>query len=112
MTWLVLIIIALPGFAALCLSMKKCQRQIFDAPISDGRSRLYRAFGTVALSAALAWCIAAESWSIGLVIFFGGATIAALSVIITLTVRPKLVRFYCWFGAVSLMRTRLQQRLG
>ena len=97
MTWFVLIIIALPGFAALCLSMKKCQRHIFDAPISDGRSRLYRAFGTVALAAALAWCIVEKNWSVGLVVFFGGATIAALAVIITLAVQPKLVRFYCWF---------------
>ena len=97
MTWLALIVIAVPGFAALCVSMKKCQRQIFDEPISDRKSRLYRAFGAVALTAALAWCIVAESWGIGLVVFFGGATIAALAVIITLAVRPKLVRFYCWF---------------
>jgi len=96
MTWLILILFAVPGFAALCLSMKKCQRKIFDAPISDERSRLYRIFGALALSAALIWCLIVETWSIGLVVFFGGATIAALAVIITLAIRPKLVRFYFW----------------
>lgn len=96
MTWFVLMLLTVPGFAALCLSMKKCQRQIFDSSVSDQKSRLYRAFGAVALAAAMAWCIVAESWSIGLVIFFGGATMAALAVIITLAIRPKLVRFFCW----------------
>ena len=96
MTWFVLILLTVPGFAALCLSMKKCQRQIFDALLSDERSRLYRTFGALALAVALVWCIIVETWRIGLVIFFGGTTIAAVAVIITLAVRPKLVRIYCW----------------
>ena len=96
MTWLVALVIAMPGFAALCLSMKKCQRQIFETPVPDARSRSFRYIGFVAIAALSIWCMAAETWSTGLVVFFGVCTIASLIVIFTLAIRPRLVRYYCW----------------
>ena len=105
MTWLVFLLIAVPGFAALCSSMKKCQRQIFDAPVSKTRSRNYRFFGGLAIGAMSIWCIIAESWSIGLVVFFGGSTIAALIVILTLSLRPSLIRYYCWVPETILNKS-------
>ena len=75
MTWLVALVIAMPGFAALCS---------------------FRYIGFVAIAALSIWCMAAETWSTGLVVFFGVCTIASLIVIFTLAIRPRLVRYYCW----------------
>ncbi|MEQ3747427.1 MAG: DUF3325 domain-containing protein [Henriciella sp.] len=96
MTWIIALLIALPGFAALSLSMSKCQRQVFDGPVPNARSKQYRWIGSLAVLALAIWCLITENWSIGLVVFFGVCTIAALIIIFTMSLRPKVVRYYCW----------------
>ena len=96
MIWIVAFLMAVPGFAALCLSMRKCQRQVFDTPVPKVRAKLYRWCGAFGLLASAILCLIAKTWSIGLGGFLGVWTFAALVTILTLALRPKILRYYFW----------------
>ncbi|MEM9668740.1 MAG: DUF3325 domain-containing protein [Pseudomonadota bacterium] len=96
MILLIAVLLALPGFSALCISMKKHQRQVFNGPLPETMSQSYRRLGVALMALMVLWCMIMMGWSFGLVASCGVATVAALAVIITLTFRPQLVRFYCW----------------
>ncbi|MEM9055221.1 MAG: DUF3325 domain-containing protein [Pseudomonadota bacterium] len=96
MIWLVAFLLAIPGFAGLCLSMKKSQRQIFDGPVSTLQSRLYRWTGAVLIALLSIWCMTATDWTFGLVILCGVSMIASLLIILMLALQPKALRYFCW----------------
>lgn len=102
MIWLVAIALALPGLSALCISMKKHQRQTLGAPLTDIRATIYRRAGFGLVSAMVIWCMALQGWSVGLVTACGVLTVTAVIVILTLTLRPNLVRYYFWMPEGSI----------
>ncbi|MEM8936163.1 MAG: DUF3325 domain-containing protein [Pseudomonadota bacterium] len=96
MSWIIALALAIPGFAALCLSVPKHQRQVFGSSAKANRIRTYRITGAAFISLASLWCVVAFGWSYGLVVLFGVLTLAAVLVILMLALRPSYVRYLCW----------------
>ncbi|MEM9839351.1 MAG: DUF3325 domain-containing protein [Pseudomonadota bacterium] len=96
MSWLIAYLLAVPGFAGLCLSMAKHHKTVFSAPLNPQRSKAYRRVGSALIAASLAWCMVIYRWDIGLVAMCGVATAAALTVIVLLTLAPQRLRFLFW----------------
>ena len=87
MTELSAFLLLLAGFAALALSMPKHQRELFGrAPVKPARLIL-RFFGWSLLLLALMPAIACSGVGIGIVLWFGFATLAAMIVSLMLTYR-------------------------
>ena len=101
MNWLIAFLLAVYGFAALSLSMKKHQRAVFGAIQSKTRSRTYRLLGAGLITASTAWCVYAFNWAIGIVVICAITTYAAILIAMLLTLRPKSVRYLCWLPGCS-----------
>ncbi len=87
MTGLMIMAIALLGFAALAASMDK-HRGAFAGIVSSRRHQVpLRVAGWAMLIASLAYAIGREGSAIGIVYWLGTATIAALCVALFLTCR-------------------------
>ena len=96
MNWIIAVFLALPGFAALSMGMRKHQKAVFGAVLAASRSRTYKLIGAGMLVASTIWCMAAFSWALGLTIMCGVATLASVVVILLLTYSPATVRYLCW----------------
>lgn len=105
MGWVVAFLLALPGFAGLAMSMTKHQRDVFGAPLAPERGRLYKRVGGFFVAVFLIWSMALFRWDFGLVVACGVASIASVIVILTLTLRPRWVQYYCWLPAGFTVRS-------
>lgn len=76
------------GMAALCLGMDRHHRQVW-AGTAPARQRLLRTLGWLLLAAAIWPCIRAWGGSVGVVIWFGLISAAALVLVLLLPYRPK-----------------------
>lgn len=81
--------LALAGFLLLAASMHKHHRDLFGKAPSWRRAALLRIFGWLLLAGSLATAIAASDPAVGLVLWFGLATIAALAVALGFTYGPR-----------------------
>lgn len=80
------------GFTALALSMHKHHRDVFGVPPMRARSLPLRIAGWALLGLSLAPCVARSGWSVGLVLWCGLLTTAALAVALMLTSLPSAKR--------------------
>jgi len=87
MTVLTIQALAFAGFAALAASMKKYRGISAAGEPSHGRLLSLRIAGWVLLAAGLAQAAAQQGFSVGIVLWFGTAMVAALSVAFLLTCR-------------------------
>ena len=83
------LLLALAGFAALALSMKKHHRDLFGAPPPRGRAMAFQAAGWTLLALSIMPCVIESGWSVGLVLWFGLLTVAALVVALSMTYGPR-----------------------
>ncbi|MBY8822800.1 DUF3325 domain-containing protein [Sphingomonas colocasiae] len=79
------LVLALSGFALLALSLAKHHRDLIGGMPSRTAERRLRTGGWLLLSVSLTSCIAADGLSIGLVLWSGTLTIAALAVVAMIT---------------------------
>lgn len=79
------LVLAVAGFGSLALSMHKHHRDLFGAPPSRARAVAFRAIGWPLLAGSIAPCVAISGLSVGIVLWFGLLTIAALVVALLLT---------------------------
>lgn len=77
------------GFTALCLSLSRHYREVFDATPSQARTQLLRALGWAALALAFAVAIAASGWQVGAVLWIALLTAAAASNVLMLSYAPR-----------------------
>ena len=80
------------GFAALALSMHKHHRDVFGTAPTRGRTLALQGAGWLLLTASVWPCVAHSGWSIGLVLWIGLLTVAALTVALLLTYALPSVR--------------------
>ena len=92
MIQLAALVISIAGFAALALSMHKHHRDVFGTAPTRGRTLTLQGIGWLLLSASVSICIAHSGWSIGLVLWIGLLTFAALTVALLLTYALPSVR--------------------
>lgn len=87
MTGLTAFLLLLCGFAALALSMPKHHRDLFGCALQPALGRALRWGGWASLALALVTAITGSGVSVGIVLWFGLATLAALIVAVMLTYR-------------------------
>lgn len=92
MTVLAALTLAIFGFAALALSMHKHHRDVFGAPPTHARRLPLRVAGWVLLGLSFAPCIAQAGWAIGIVLWLGLLTAAALAIVLLVTSLPSAKR--------------------
>lgn len=78
-------VLAVAGFAALALSMPKHHRDLIRGALSPRRKLGHRIAGWALLSTSVVLALIGESTSIGIVLWLGLATLAALIVALMLT---------------------------
>lgn len=79
------LLLATASFSALALALPKHHRDFFGAPPSRGRAAALQAAGWTLLAVSLAPCVARSDGSLGLVLWFGLLTAAALVVALSLS---------------------------
>ena len=84
------VLMALTGFAALALSMKRHQRDMIGRKLSDRERYLVRSAGALAIAGCLAFDMAFLSPANGVIAWFGHMSIAAWFVVATLCWRAHL----------------------
>ena len=87
MTTLATLLLSLAGFAALAASMTKHHRDLFGMAPPRGRKRALTASGWLLLAAALFPAIKDQGVSVGIVLWLGVTTVAALGAALLLTYR-------------------------
>lgn len=80
---------AFAGFAAMALSMHKHYRDLFGVAPPERLRKALRTSGFVKIAASLGLAIAVEGISIGLVLWAGLLTLAAIAVCLLLTYRER-----------------------
>lgn len=93
MTWIMAFVLAIPAFILLSSSMQKHQRSVFGAALQPYQSTLFRRIGHSLLFLCLIWCVISFRWDIGMVVFTGIATLAALISIWFMTFQPTVFKF-------------------
>jgi len=96
------------GFVALCLAMQRHHEQVLGhRRIPPGRQGMLAGGGWLLLAASLAPPVLDSGWGLGLVVWTGLLTAAALPVVLMLTYRPRWVMATATLavlgGAVSLL---------
>lgn len=86
---LMALLLSLAGFVALALAMERHHRQVWQRAPSRKQCLLLRCAGVIGLGAALAACVAHAGWATGTVIWLGLMTVAALTVALVLSYRPR-----------------------
>lgn len=86
------------GFLALCLSMQRHHRDLFSRAPSRPVAVALRTVGCALLALALWRCITLFSASVGVVIWIGTMSAAALTLVGLLTLKPRLA---AWVGMVA-----------
>ena len=81
---LLLLLLALAGFAALALAMERHQEDVFGKALSQRITRSLRIVGWISLLLCLWLAVAAKGWSFGLVAYSGHTSGAAGIVFIAL----------------------------
>ena len=89
MVRLLAFVLCCAGFAALGASMQKHAREVFDASPEHRRRMLWRVFGWALLAASVAACCMAWGAAVGVVAWFGIATVAVLAMAMALTVARR-----------------------
>jgi hypothetical protein len=80
------------GFVALCLAMQRHHEQVLgQRRIPPARRRCLAAGGWALLAASLAPPVQAAGWGLGLVVWTGLLTAAALPIVVLLAYRPRWV---------------------
>ncbi|MCG8359151.1 MAG: DUF3325 domain-containing protein [Kiloniellales bacterium] len=91
MTEATALLLAIAGFGALALGMRKHHRELFGAPPSQWRALALHSIGWVLLGLSFVACILDSRWSIGPVLWLGLLTVAALATALTLTYGPRFI---------------------
>lgn len=89
MTVLATFLLALAGFAALALSMQKHHRDVLGRASPRSRELLFGSGGWLLLAVSLFSAIAGADLFVGIVLWLGLVTIAALAVAMVLTYGPR-----------------------
>ena len=82
------LVLLIAGFTILALSQTKHHRTLFSTPQSNRRRKAYQAAGWAVLALSLERCVTGSGWSLGLILWFGLLTIAALIVSLSITYGP------------------------
>jgi hypothetical protein len=85
---LIAFVLALAGFTALALAMRRHHRDLFGRFPSVKRSVILRVVGGTALILSLAPCVFRADWPVGLVLWLGLLTVSALAVALMFAYRP------------------------
>lgn len=93
MTMFLSLLLSLAGFATLACSMAKHHRDLFGAPPGKWLALSLRCAGWALLAASSVAAIAVSGPSIGIVLWFGIAAVAAAAVTMGLAGRPRGRRF-------------------
>ncbi|MGO2009474.1 DUF3325 domain-containing protein [Vreelandella alkaliphila] len=80
------------GLAGLSLAMDRYHRQVADRTPSSVARLWLRGVGVAGLASSFSLCVTASGWGTGMVVWFGMATVAALTVALVLSYRPLLLR--------------------
>ena len=89
MTWLSLAL-AYAGLTGLCLAMERHHEQVFQTRrIPPWRGRLLRAAGWLLLAASLVAAVSDTGWALGIVLWAGSLTAAALLLTVLLPYSPR-----------------------
>lgn len=84
--------LAYAGFTALCLAMDRHHEQVFRRRLAGGaRRRALSAAGYALLAAALLPPVAGQGWGLGVVLWVGVLTGAALPLALLLCYAPRAV---------------------
>lgn len=83
------LLICVCGFACIAAAMERHQQTVFGRALPAAASRAWRAAGACALVVALALCVAAQGWALGLVGYSGSTSVAAGVVYLALIVRER-----------------------
>jgi hypothetical protein len=83
--------LAYAGFAALCLAMERHHEQVFHSRrIPPWRRRLFQCAGWALLAASLLAAVQGPGWALGLVVWTGLLTAAAMLLAMLLAYAPRL----------------------
>jgi hypothetical protein len=82
--------LAYSGFCSLCLAMDRHHADLFGTRPSAGRARLLYWGGWTLLALALWLSIAAHGVAVGSVLWVGLLSVAAVTLVLLLTYRPRL----------------------
>jgi hypothetical protein len=83
--------LAYAGFTALCLAMERHHEQVFHSRrIPPWRRRLFQGTGSALLAASLPAAVQGPGWALGLVIWTGLLTAAAMLLAMLLAYAPRL----------------------
>lgn len=77
------------GLSGVCLAMSRHHEHVWRQPGSVLRCRILRVSGWLLLSLSLVCCVISQSIAIGLVVWFGMLSVAALAVTLLLTYAPR-----------------------
>ncbi len=91
-------LLALAGFASLCLATPRHAQQLEHTSLSR---TLLRLFGWTLLVVAAIVAIASAGWSLGVVTLFGALTMAALAVVWVATYWPKGLIYLSLLGFIG-----------
>ena len=91
---LIALFLALCGFGAMALAMRRHHRDLFGTQPSPRHSLALRATGWMLLGLSFAVCIVASDWSVGSVLWLGILTVAALICALTVTYAQRLMSVF------------------
>lgn len=84
--------LAFAGFTALCLAMDRHGEQVFGTRRTPaGRRRALQVLGSLLLAGSLALVVGRNGWGLGLVVWTGLLTAAAIPLAMLLCYRPRAV---------------------
>jgi hypothetical protein len=89
MTEAITLILAIIGFAASSLSMHKHHRDVLGMPPSPLRAKMFLYSGWTVLGLSVLISLREHGWSLGIVVWLGLGTVAALIVALSLTYGPR-----------------------
>ena len=90
MTAVAVLVLSCSGFAALALSMHRHHRDLFGRPPARLRKLALNLAGWALLCASVVASVIGQGFSIGLTLWFGIITLAALLVVTSLTYAPRV----------------------
>lgn len=87
MNLLLALLLACVGFASLALAMDRHHRQLRQCVPSHRQRQWLRLLGSLGLAVSLAICLADAGWASGIVLWLGILSLAALTIVLTLTAK-------------------------
>ena len=82
---LLALLLSLAGFACLALAIERHHRQLLRRPLGEGRGRLLRLFGALALALCYGCIVADMGWALGSISWCGLLSLGAATVLLRLS---------------------------